>query len=333
MTMTRRHATLFITSFSAFLLSTAAAGGANASVLLATFGGADGVQNGGDIVYCLSGTTTNHDLATQYDCTNAPFTLLDFNSDGTITTQASGFCLDVWGNNPNNGTVDWTTCNGTQAQKWTYFDGQLVPFYHPGYCLTVNGNGQGSQQDGTQIIISPCSSTSTSQLFAPIDAPLRIQSPQYGTCMESPWQFSQNFVLGGCDSNNHAQDFQFGVLLNPPVSQGGAIQYNLTLETLAPWASGACVGWDGRPGDYATIDTACQGQYYSGPIWEYWRYNTQHQLQNAFYGTCLDLNADQPNNDIDEWWCGSGNQAQIWNIWINGFPTAPCRGVQCAHIQ
>jgi hypothetical protein len=298
--------------------------------LVTTFGGADGYPSNPPLRYCLSGSTTNHDLVTEMNCAYLPSTFVNFNADGTITTYPTSetpnvYCLDIWGNDPTQTKVDWTTCNQTHAQYWTYFDGQIIPYYHPGYCLTVDGNGQGDTQDGTPISIRPCN-RSQSQLFAVMGLPMKIQSAQYSTCMENPISNYPSFVLGTCDDNNQGQDFLFSFQPHPPEGPT-AISYNVSLETLTPGAAQSCVGWDGVEGDFVGIDRSCQSNNATAP-WDYWQYTAQRQLANAT-NSCLDLKFDDPNQRIDEYVCGTGNNAQIWNIWLKGFPTAPCRGLSC----
>jgi alpha-D-xyloside xylohydrolase len=67
-----------------------------------------------------SGTTAAGIQVQIWDCTGATNQQWRFNSDGTITSVATGLCLDVTGAGTANGTavVVWT-CNGGQNQRWT----------------------------------------------------------------------------------------------------------------------------------------------------------------------------------------------------------------------
>jgi hypothetical protein len=59
-------------------------------------------------------------VADIWDCNGGTNQKWTVHSDGTITSNLSGLCLDAYNNGTANGTkVELWTCNGGANQKWT----------------------------------------------------------------------------------------------------------------------------------------------------------------------------------------------------------------------
>ena len=76
-------------------------------------------------------------------------------SGGTPVVGLAGKCLDVQDDDNADGTqVQLYTCNGTNAQKWTFQDNQLVNV--GGRCLDVS---DANSANGTKVQIYDCNGT------------------------------------------------------------------------------------------------------------------------------------------------------------------------------
>jgi len=133
--------------------------------------------------------------------------------NGTIHYYVNGSdtneCIDIYANNPANGTLDVTTCNGTQAQVWSFSNGVLSSYYHSGYCMNVTG---GSESAGTVIGITSCASE-YQQLFLPLAFTLKITNNSTGGCLDVHYN---DKVVGeaigtySCNTTS-AQSWSFGI--------------------------------------------------------------------------------------------------------------------------
>lgn len=88
-----------------------------------------------------------------------------------VSGQVKG-CLDIYGNNPSNYPLDITTCNGTNAQNWTFYDGVIEAYNHPGYCVDLYQNNTSS---GTTVGIYPCNGN-WSQNWLPANFTVNLRS-------------------------------------------------------------------------------------------------------------------------------------------------------------
>jgi Ricin-type beta-trefoil lectin domain len=101
------------------------------------------------------GSLTSGATVQAYDCLAGPNQQFEFYGL-TIYALGGQRCLDVLGAGTTPGTkVDSATCNGTAAQQFYYDEGQIV-YAHAGLCLDA-----GSMNNGTQLIVNTCNSTSS----------------------------------------------------------------------------------------------------------------------------------------------------------------------------
>lgn len=105
------------------------------------------------------------------------FQFVRHNSDdyGTLQLIVNGQvqgCLDILGNNPANYPLDIATCNGTDAQNWTFYDGVIQAYNHSGYCVDLDGDNTSS---GTQVGIYPCNGN-WSQDWLPANFTVNLRS-------------------------------------------------------------------------------------------------------------------------------------------------------------
>jgi alpha-galactosidase len=85
-----------------------------------------------------------------WNCNAAPNQQFEFNGT-TIYTVGAQRCLDVYYAGTAPGTiVESFPCNGTGAQTWYYFNGELVNL-NSGLCLDAT-----NMADGTQLVINWC---------------------------------------------------------------------------------------------------------------------------------------------------------------------------------
>ncbi|MDB4945820.1 MAG: Beta-glucanase precursor [Labilithrix sp.] len=89
----------------------------------------------------------------------------------------AGKCLDVSGGSSVDGArVQLWRCNGTNAQRWTLLDGQIVS--GTGKCLDVSG---GSSADGTLVQLYECNGFHAAQQWSRVGDTLRTQA---GKCLD-----------------------------------------------------------------------------------------------------------------------------------------------------
>ncbi|GGV76237.1 hypothetical protein GCM10010512_48890 [Streptomyces thermoviolaceus subsp. thermoviolaceus] len=119
----------------------------------------------------------------------------------TFRSGIEGKCLDV----RNSGTADGTpvqlwTCNGTDAQRWTYVPeagGTLRAF---GKCLDVTGNGTAN---GSKVQLWPCNGGGA-QLWVP-GPDGSLVNPQSGRCLDDPASTTQDgtqLQIWDCNGSN-----------------------------------------------------------------------------------------------------------------------------------
>jgi hypothetical protein len=98
------------------------------------------------------GSITSGTKVQAWECSAAPNQQYEFNGV-TIYALGAQRCLDVYGAGTAAGTkVDSATCNGTAAQKWYYYDGEIINLNGDEYCLDATTGA-----NGTQLVINPCS--------------------------------------------------------------------------------------------------------------------------------------------------------------------------------
>ncbi|MFE2337361.1 ricin-type beta-trefoil lectin domain protein [Streptomyces coelicoflavus] len=100
----------------------------------------------------------------------------------TFRSGIAGKCIDV----RNSGTADGTpvqlySCNGTNAQRWTYVPGAGGTLRALGRCLDVSGSGTANR---TKVQLWPCNGTGA-QLW--VTGPgSSLVNPQSGRCLDDP---------------------------------------------------------------------------------------------------------------------------------------------------
>jgi hypothetical protein len=100
-------------------------------------------------------------------------------STGPVTLAYNGLCMDVRSANTANFTpVQVYTCNGTNAQQWTYVAAGTT-FHALGKCLDINGGGTA---DGTTVDIYDCNNTAA-QVFIP-QSNGSLYNPQSNKCLD-----------------------------------------------------------------------------------------------------------------------------------------------------
>jgi beta-glucanase (GH16 family) len=105
---------------------------------------------------------------------------------GPITGNG-GQCVDVAGANTADGThVQLYTCNGTNAQQWTWNTGDST-IRALGKCLDVSGAGTAN---GTKVQLWTCNST-VAQTWT-VNANGSITNPHSGRCLDDPGAITTN---------------------------------------------------------------------------------------------------------------------------------------------
>jgi hypothetical protein len=163
-------------------------------------------------------------VADSYTCNGTRAQVFQLNSDGTITNYW-GNCLDIVGGSPADGAVDFTACNGSNAQQWglgpqvSPNDQAIVATKFSGYCLTTT-----SSTPGASVGVASCTSSvpTTAQQWS-IVQPLTTPTPS-----TTPAGF--------------AADFMWGQIPAPP--QGAK---SIGVGAGDPWI----IGLDGQPYRYA----------------------------------------------------------------------------------
>jgi hypothetical protein len=98
---------------------------------------------------------------------------------GPVTLAYNGLCLDVRGANTANFTpVQVYTCNGTNAQQWTFVQAGTT-LHALGKCLDINGGGTA---DGTTVDLYDCNNTAA-QVFIP-QSNGSLYNPQSNKCLD-----------------------------------------------------------------------------------------------------------------------------------------------------
>jgi hypothetical protein len=98
---------------------------------------------------------------------------------GAVTLAYNGLCLDVRGANSANFTpVQVYTCNGTNAQQWTFVEAGST-LHALGKCLDINGGGTA---DGTTVDLYDCNNTAA-QVFIP-QSNGSLYNPQSNKCLD-----------------------------------------------------------------------------------------------------------------------------------------------------
>ncbi|WP_225848975.1 RICIN domain-containing protein [Streptomyces sp. HPF1205] len=101
-------------------------------------------------------------------------------ASGTITSAASGRCLDVNGGTTANGTqLQLWDCNGGSNQRWTYTAGKQLTVYG-NKCLDASGQGT---SPGTAVIIWDCNGQTNQQWNVNSDG--TITGAQSGLCLDA----------------------------------------------------------------------------------------------------------------------------------------------------
>jgi len=105
---------------------------------------------------------------------------------GQITGNG-GKCVDVAGSNTADGThIQLYTCNGTNAQKWTWNSGDST-IRALGKCMDVSGGGSAN---GTRVQLWTCNGTGAQAWQVRSDG--SILNPQSGRCLDDPAQNTAN---------------------------------------------------------------------------------------------------------------------------------------------
>ena len=111
------------------------------------------------------GSLANGTAVQAYSCTAAMDQQFEFagsysGTQGTTIYLVGGQrCLDVKNAGTQPGTkVDSFTCNGTAAQRWYYYNGQVINLNGNNLCLD-----SGSGANGTQLVINTCNGTESQQ--------------------------------------------------------------------------------------------------------------------------------------------------------------------------
>ncbi|HEV2347408.1 MAG TPA: ricin-type beta-trefoil lectin domain protein [Actinocrinis sp.] len=98
---------------------------------------------------------------------------------GPVTLAYNGLCLDVRGANSANFTpVQVYTCNGTNAQQWTFVQAGTT-LHALGKCLDINGGGTAN---GTTVDLYDCNNTAA-QVFIP-QSNGSLYNPQSNKCLD-----------------------------------------------------------------------------------------------------------------------------------------------------
>ncbi|WP_443072884.1 ricin-type beta-trefoil lectin domain protein [Streptomyces sp. S465] len=100
----------------------------------------------------------------------------------TFRSGIAGKCVDV----RNSGTADGTpvqlySCNGTDAQRWTYVPGAGGTLRALGRCLDVSSGGTANR---TRVQLWPCNGTGAQRWVTGPDSSL--VNPQSGRCLDDP---------------------------------------------------------------------------------------------------------------------------------------------------
>jgi hypothetical protein len=89
---------------------------------------------------------------------NQQFEIYSNPNGGPIYTLGGQRCLDVVGSGTAPGTpVDSYTCNGTAAQWWWYYEGEIV---YPNGLLCLDAE---NMDNTTQLIVNTCNGSNSQQ--------------------------------------------------------------------------------------------------------------------------------------------------------------------------
>ena len=108
---------------------------------------------------------------------------------GPVTLAYNGLSLDVRGANTANFTpVQVYTCNGTNAQQWSFVQAGTT-LHALGKCLDINGGGTAN---GTTVDLYDCNNTAA-QVFIP-QSNGSLYNPQSNRCLDVPGLNSANWT-------------------------------------------------------------------------------------------------------------------------------------------
>ena len=155
---------------------------------LAMGGGFPAAFGGGPTAATVSGAQMNIDYVAVYN--KAPAGGGGGGGGSARTGQITGNggkCVDVAGSNTADGThVQLYTCNGTNAQKWTWNSGDST-IRALGKCMDVAGGGTAN---ATKVQLWTCNGTGAQVWQVRADG--SILNPQSGRCLDDPAQNTAN---------------------------------------------------------------------------------------------------------------------------------------------
>jgi len=156
---------------------------------LAMGGGFPAAFGGGPTAATISGAQMNIDYVAVYN--KAPASGGGGGGGGSARTGQvtgnGGKCVDVAGSNTADGThVQLYTCNGTNAQKWTWNSGDST-IRALGKCMDVAGGGTAN---ATKVQLWTCNGTGAQVWQVRADG--SILNPQSGRCLDDPAQNTAN---------------------------------------------------------------------------------------------------------------------------------------------
>ena len=156
---------------------------------LAMGGGFPAAFGGGPTAATVSGAQMNIDYVAVYN--KAPASGGGGGGGGSARTGQvtgnGGKCVDVAGSNTADGThVQLYTCNGTNAQKWTWNSGDST-IRALGKCMDVAGGGTAN---ATKVQLWTCNGTGAQVWQVRADG--SILNPQSGRCLDDPAQNTAN---------------------------------------------------------------------------------------------------------------------------------------------
>ena len=158
---------------------------------LAMGGGFPGAFGGGPTAATVSGAQMNIDYVAVYNKAPASGGGGGGGGGGSARTGQitgnGGKCVDVAGSNTADGThVQLYTCNGTNAQKWTWNSGDST-IRALGKCMDVAGGGTAN---ATKVQLWTCNGTGAQVWQVRADG--SILNPQSGRCLDDPAQNTAN---------------------------------------------------------------------------------------------------------------------------------------------
>ena len=152
---------------------------------LAMGGGFPAAFGGGPTAATISGAQMNIDYVAVYN--KAPASGGGGSARTGQVTGNGGKCVDVAGSNTADGThVQLYTCNGTNAQKWTWNSGDST-IRALGKCMDVAGGGTAN---ATKVQLWTCNGTGAQVWQVRADG--SILNPQSGRCLDDPAQNTAN---------------------------------------------------------------------------------------------------------------------------------------------